>query len=125
MAQSVRKSRRNDRRGAIGTVPSSNAQRLLSTTIPLASDNAEEGETSGFEEAEEKSTQQLTTLPFFSTRPKHIPRSHQAPKIMTSCHRRLRSTPAKAQHRHQYPMRHLHNQNRRERLPCELRNRRD
>ena len=71
MAQSVRKSRRNDRRGAIGTVPSSNAQRLLSTTIPLASDNAEEGETSGFEEAEEESTQQLTTSLFFNSAKTH------------------------------------------------------
>lgn len=55
MAQSVRKSRCNDRRSAIGTIPRSNAQRLLGTTIPLASDNAEQRETSGFEETKEES----------------------------------------------------------------------
>lgn len=56
MAQSVRKSRCNYRRSTIGTIPSSNAQRLLGTAIPLASDNAKQWETSSLKEAEEEPT---------------------------------------------------------------------
>lgn len=67
MTQSVRKSRCNDCRSTVGTIPSGNTQWLLSTAIPLASDNAEERETTGFEETKKEPIQQLSILFSFAS----------------------------------------------------------
>lgn len=102
MTKAVGQSRGDDGGRSVGTVPSSDAQRLLSATVPLAGDDREQRQTARLEQAKEKTGR------------------HQPTVIMTGRHTGLSYTPTQHQSRHQDSVRHLDNEPSRERLPREL-----
>lgn len=107
MAQAVRQGGGGHGSEAIGAVPGGDAEGLLGAAEPLGGDDAEEREAAALEEAEEEAG------------------GEQAAVAVAGGHGALGDAPAEAQARHQDPVRHAHDQVRRQRLHGQLRDGRD
>lgn len=103
MSQAERKGRRDDGGDTVGAVPRGHAQGLLGATVPLRGDDGEQRETAGLEEAEEEA------------------RGEEGLEVMAGRERGGRDAPAEEERRHQDPVRHLDDEDARERLPGQLR----
>ena len=107
MSQAKRQRGREDCGQAIRSIPRSDSDRLLCSTVPLICDDREERKAASFKKSEEEP-------------------SCQESGIAVACsHGCLCDTPAEYHCWHQDSMRNLHDEDRREGLPCELGNWRD
>jgi hypothetical protein len=102
VAETVGEGGGNDCRGAVGAVPRRYPDGLFGTSIPLACDDAEERETTGFEEAEEKAG------------------GEEAGVAVARCHARLRYSPPEHEAGHENAVGDFDDQDGREWLPGEL-----
>lgn len=103
MSQPIRQARRNDGSDTVRTIPSSDAQGLLGTPVPLRRDDGEQREAARLEEAQEEA------------------RGVERGEVVAGREGRRSNAPAEHEGGHEDAVGHAHDEEGREGLPGELR----